>query len=1096
MEGPGWPAWLIVALLLAPGGSVAGPHLRPPPLAAPQPPTGPALLEEAQRSLAEDPAAGSPAGWSELASSSGPSPRWGETLVYNPGDAYLLLFGGTNGTAFFNDTWEYVWTNGGGTWTQKHPEPAPAPRAFASAVYDPALGAVVLFGGWGPSGDLNDTWTLAGDSWTHLSGAAPSPRAGAGLAVDASSGSLVLFGGSNETGYLSDVWRLSRTSWQTVAVPAGPIGRANATFVEDPALGAVLLSGGSDSSGALGDSWTFNGSAWSSVASTSYVAGEMASAYDPADDLLLEAGGLNVTGALAAEWGFSVERTWSALESPKAPSGRYGAAATFDDQLGSIVLFGGERGHLPLGDLWSFSLSDGPTSWQAIATSATPPARTGAAMAFDPATGDVVLFGGEAGNETSGLYNLTSSGSGGGTWLNDTWLFQKDQWTELDEPIAPSPRAGAALAFDAYDGELLLFGGTNGTSYLGDSWAFANGRWTPVASPTGPSPRAWAAMTYDAGDGYLVLFGGYGGPGVGTHGYLGDTWTFQAGAWRADRAAPQPSPRALGQLAYDPGAGLVLLFGGQSEPGNASGPQTLSDTWHFDGGIWTNQTRVNASAPPESAGSLVFDPRDGSLVLFGGLNGSSRAAGAWTLRNPFWTRLCEACLSPSPSGTPALFDPGASGLLDVAPGPSASSDLTTELNLTQLAVAASVPSWIVGPPLNLTALAYGGQEPVAYLWHLWDGRNLHGPEISLTFHVTGNYSVLLNVTDAGGRAISLPLVVPVLGAPTVSLAAEPWGPSSWTDRLVATVVGGAAPYTFTWSFGDANTSSGSSASVLHTYASAGSYVAHVALVDAFGETASSANVTVTVPNLPLSVTLTSSRTAGIVPFNVPLSASLQGGYGVATFNWTVRENPTASFYFLTTTPNATLRFDQNATWTVTVKVRETGNFSDTSNALTLRAAPNITLRWGADYHPVSLCPFTSGQTRVTLWANASGGTGAPYEYQWTAAGHTLPGKFVNVTVAAGDHLVANLVTQDSGGDLNFTNYTVTVPSEGCSLAGYPGGILFLDGVTLGSVLVVMSVAFLLLRRRRRRRAAASTPGTSSSSSEPPSTSAPPPTANR
>ncbi|MBI1948773.1 MAG: hypothetical protein HYS27_24010 [Deltaproteobacteria bacterium] len=98
------------------------------------------------------------------------------------------------------------------------PASTPPARARASAGFSPAAGAVVLFGGQGAAGLLDDTWLLdAGDSWRPAALAdpegdgSPPPRAGAHVVVDAVDG-LVLCGGW-DGGWLLDRWAFTGASW-------------------------------------------------------------------------------------------------------------------------------------------------------------------------------------------------------------------------------------------------------------------------------------------------------------------------------------------------------------------------------------------------------------------------------------------------------------------------------------------------------------------------------------------------------------------------------------------------------------------------------------------------------------------------------------------------------------------------------------------------------------------------------------------------------------------------------------------------------------------------------------------------------------------
>src|SRR5215467_7602996 len=53
-------------------------------------------------------------------------------------------------------------------WMQLSTSNAPSGRASAAMAYDPVSNKIVLFGGFGLSGYLNDTWTFDGTTWTKV----------------------------------------------------------------------------------------------------------------------------------------------------------------------------------------------------------------------------------------------------------------------------------------------------------------------------------------------------------------------------------------------------------------------------------------------------------------------------------------------------------------------------------------------------------------------------------------------------------------------------------------------------------------------------------------------------------------------------------------------------------------------------------------------------------------------------------------------------------------------------------------------------------------------------------------------------------------
>ena len=163
-------------------------------------------------------------------------------------------------------------------------------------------------------------------------------------------------------------------------------------------------------------------------------------------------------------------------------------------------------------------------NWTRQAPAASLPARYGASMAYDAATGNVVLFSG----------NDAGNGAVAGTW---TW--DGSTWTQLFPKTRPSPRFGASMAYDAATGNMVLFGGIAGgdRGVKGDTWTWNGSTWTKQAPASSPPVRFEATMAYDAATGNVVLFGG-----TARHGALGDTWTWDGTTWTQQHPAASPPP--------------------------------------------------------------------------------------------------------------------------------------------------------------------------------------------------------------------------------------------------------------------------------------------------------------------------------------------------------------------------------------------------------------------------------------------------------------------------------------------------------------------------------------------------------------------------
>jgi hypothetical protein len=84
-------------------------------------------------------------------------------------------------------------------------------------------------------------------------------------------------------------------------------------------------------------------------------------------------------------------------------------------------------------------------------------------MAYDAATGDIVLFGG---------VNVIS---GTGHTSGDTWTWNGSAWTKQHPATSPPARGAAAMTYDAATGDIVLFGGLarRGTA-LHDTWTWGS----------------------------------------------------------------------------------------------------------------------------------------------------------------------------------------------------------------------------------------------------------------------------------------------------------------------------------------------------------------------------------------------------------------------------------------------------------------------------------------------------------------------------------------------------------------------------------------------------------------------------------------------
>ena len=292
--------------------------------------------------------------------------------------------------------------------------------------------------------------------------------------------------------------------------------------------------------------------------------------------------------------------TWAPLSPATSPPFRALAAMAYDAAINRVVLFGGTGAFYQnllgtVADTWTYN----GTTWAEQSPATSPPARYEASMAFDPALGQLVLFGGLDVNDQA---------------LNDTWTYNGITWIKQTPTTSPPARSQASMAYDPAIGQLVLFGGTGANSQgLADTWTYNGTTWTEQSPATVPSARTAASMAYDPATRQLVLFGGQ--PASYQSAY-GDTWTYNGSTWAQLSPANSPSPRGGASMAYDPANSELALVGGMTANGH-----TVGDTWSYNGTTWVEQSPVVGPGQPYLA-PMDYDPTSGHLVLF---NGSSFA---------------------------------------------------------------------------------------------------------------------------------------------------------------------------------------------------------------------------------------------------------------------------------------------------------------------------------------------------------------------------------------------------------------------------------------------------------------------------------------
>lgn len=285
---------------------------------------------------------------------------------------------------------------------------------------------------------------------------------------------------------------------QLVGGPASTdLNYGSASMAYDPDTSQLLLYGGSR---AWGDSCTcdssrdvrvWDGTNWRLLIELDQDAEWMHLVYDAATHQMLSFGGTShdsqaPAGMIMSAWD---GQAWITLPQAQRPAGLYADSAAYDPATGQLIWFGGVDF---LGtfhnDTWTW---DG-TSWTKLQPRTSPSARDNAFVGYDDATRQFVLAGGQ---------------DAAGTQLRDTWIWTGTTWKQRTGAL--SPVHIAAGTFDpALNSLIVIADASTGTGR--DVWKWTGSAWVELTTAALPSDVRWAAAAWDAATGQLVVVTEYG----------------------------------------------------------------------------------------------------------------------------------------------------------------------------------------------------------------------------------------------------------------------------------------------------------------------------------------------------------------------------------------------------------------------------------------------------------------------------------------------------------------------------------------------------------------------------------------------------------
>jgi hypothetical protein len=814
--------------------------------------------------------------WTRLFPAHAPPAREAPQLVYDTAQQEVVLFAGMHFTASgyvpLNDTWTFA----NGTWSPSAPGPSSTGVYWAGPnegfAYDPTLNASVLV-------TSNRTWLLTNGSWSLAHpGAMPQDHAQGDLIFDPATGALLLFGGCcNRSGDpFNDTWAFGSGNWTQLLASGTPLptGYYDPATAYDPAVAGVVLYAGDGLIAAApapdASTWLFANDSWSAVntSTNAYQRFGGAFVYDPAEggDLLFggwTTGGVHRDSYNAGDTWLYRNGTWTLLSETTAPTGRAVASIAYDPANQSVILFGGSNyGSGNLGDTWSFANG----TWTHLTPSTSPSGRSGAAMVYDAADHYLLLFGGE---ENQGFR------------LGDTWTFANGTWTNITASVsgAPRARAGAAMVYDAQMGRVVMFGGGDSTGLLSDTWTYHAGVWKNITSSAGsaPPPRDSPAFVYDPTTETAVMTGGGNWFSGANHNYgsgaqYEGTWNFSNGSWVVEHLLFSPLPQANPEATYDATLGQVVVYGGDDSP---------SAMWY-----WTGPAALADASLSATPSTLEVGQASVLVATARGGQGSYRYA--WQGLPPgcaSGNAPTNDC-SPDQTGNYTVSVNVSDGAHQwVIAGPV---NLTVVAGPANASLAAAPTVLDVGQALVLNASATGGEHPYHYTWTGLPAGCSSSDSANLSCDPSGAGHAWINVTitDAlGGSVRAGPAQVTVNAALTIGVAVRPAAIDLGQNlSLAAQVTGGTSPFTYFWTGLPGGCSADTAAIVNCTPTAVGGSNVTVWVRDATGANVSYGPVPLSV-NPDLTIGFTISRAAIDLGQSVYLNATASGGTGPLGYSW-------------------------------------------------------------------------------------------------------------------------------------------------------------------------------------------------------------------
>ena len=436
-------------------------------------------------------------------------------------------------------------------------------------------------------------------------------------------------------------------------------------------------------------------------------------------------------------------------------------------------------------------------------------------------------------------------------------------------------------------GDGLVFNGTNARVDIGDSASLHLTTGMTLEAWVNPSTvsSTWRDVIYKGNDNYFLEATSENSGGVpaagatlgssdvdtlGTAALTANTWAFLTETYNGSTLALYVNGTLVSSLAHTGNIATStdpLQIGGDSIYGQYFQGMIdnvrIYNTALTQAQIQTDMTTAVTSAVPVVTGETPASGATGVATNTGvtatfneAVQASSITTTTFTLKNSSGTAVAGTVAYNSSTNTATLTPSAAlaygttytatvSGAEDTAGDPMARSVTwsftTATSNSSTLTVSAgSNLTTNAGSTVTFAGSVSGGTAPYTDSWNFGDGSTSTGNTLtpSHLYANPGTYTATLTATDSAKHSGSSSTTVTVNDvAPTVTLS-NPTATVGVPVNFTATAtdispVVQAAGFTYNWNFGDSTTGTG--ASLSHTYSAAGTYTVSVTATDEYGK---------------------------------------------------------------------------------------------------------------------------------------------------------------------------------------------------------------------------------------------------------------------